>query len=253
MLALVVARSDAVPNVLRRVDLDTDEELPNVAQSLRRPVLTTMYLRYLNDEDTAGFVNAVSQRYTVAVLEKIVLQGSLLARRAATMALGFLGDIDSTPVMTRALHDQDCGVRLLAETGLRELWCRDGGDGQRERLRILVHLNLSELYDVAVEAADELIAASPWIAEAWNQRAIALFNLQEFDDSARDCEQALARNPYHYAAAVGLANCHLERKNPKQALVAFRHALELNPDLDSVRSQIELLEQEIEDSREKWQ
>ncbi|MFM7844902.1 MAG: tetratricopeptide repeat protein, partial [Planctomycetota bacterium] len=80
-----------------------------------------------------------------------------------------------------------------------------------------------------------------------------LFNLQEFDDSARDCEQALARNPYHYAAAVGLANCHLERKNPKQALVAFRHALELNPDLDSVRSQIELLEQEIEDSREKWQ
>ena len=224
-----------------------------MAKSLRRPVLTTMYLRYLEDEDTAGFVDSVSRRYTVAVLERLVLQGSMLARRAATMALGFLGDIDSTPVMTRALQDADCGVRLLAETGLRELWCRDGGDGQRERLRILVHLNLSELYDVAVEAADELIESSPWIAEAWNQRAIAHYNLQAYEESARDCEQALARNPYHYAAAVGLANCHLERNDPKAALDAFRHALEINPDMDSVRSQVEMLEQAIEDSREKWQ
>lgn len=221
--------------------------------SFRHPVLTTLYQRYLADENTAGFVDAVSRRYTVAVLERLVVRGTVLTRRAATMALGFLGDIDSTPVMTRALQDADCGVRLLAETGLRELWCRDGGDGQRERLRILVHLNLSELYDVAVEAADELIKSAPWLAEAWNQRAIAHYHLQQYDESARDCEQALVRNPYHYAAAVGLANCHLERNDPHAALDAFRQALDLNPDMDTVRSQIEFLEQALEGQREKWQ
>lgn len=216
-------------------------------------MLTSLYLRYLEDENTAGFVDAVSQRYTVAVLERLALGGTQLARRAATMALGFLGDFQSTPVMTRALQDSDCGVRLLAEAGLRELWCRDGGDGQREQLRVIIHLNLSELYDDAAESADALIAAAPGFAEAWNQRAIAFYHLQQYAESARDCQQALTLNPHHYAAAVGLANCHLELNDPHAALDAFRQALHINPDMDSIRSQVEFLEQSLEERREKWQ
>lgn len=215
-------------------------------RQLRQPHLVVLYQQYLEDENTAGFVRAVSERYNVATLERLVTTGSRDVRRAAAMALGFLGDINSTAVMSRGLHDADQGVRLLSDAGVRELWCRDGSDDQRRQLRRLLRLNLSERFDEAVDAATEMLDTAPWFAEAWNQRGIAYFQLQQYEEAASDCRQALERNPHHFGAAVGLAHCHLELNDPYAALEAFRQALEINPDLEGVRHQVEFLEQSLE-------
>ncbi len=217
--------------------------LPSTA---RQPHLVNLYQLYLNNEHTAGFVQAVSVRYSVATLERLSLSGSRLSRRAATMALGFLGDMRSNAVLSRGLHDADRGVRILAEAGLRELWCRDGSDDQRQQLRVIMRLNVAEAFDETVDAATQLIETAPWVAEAWNQRAIAYYHLQQYAEAVRDCRQALERNPLHFAAAVGLAHSHLELNEPYEALDAFRLAVEINPDLEGVRTQIQFLEQSLE-------
>jgi tetratricopeptide (TPR) repeat protein len=211
----------------------------------RKPVLLKYYHRYLRDEDSAAFIRAVSRRYLVGALERIAARGDRVARRAAVMALGFLGDYASNAVLGRALHDADRGVRLLADSGIRELWTRDGDEAQRQRLAVVMRLNSNQQHEEAARLAGELIDDSPWFAEAWNQRAIAYFHMGQFDDAANDSHQTLELNPYHFGAAIGIAHCYLELDDAHAALENFRRALRLNPDLEGVRAQIEYLQRTL--------
>lgn len=212
----------------------------------RYPTLETLYQRYLSDQASANFVQAVSSTYTVATLERLAEYGQRNSRRAATMALGFLGDYASNQTMGRRLSDEDRGVRILAENGIRELWIRDGSEAQRQSLQVIIRLNNSQQPLPAERRASELIEEAPFFAEAWNQRAIALFQRGRFDESANDCCQTLELNPYHFGAAVGMGQCYLELNDPVGALDSFRRALKLHPGLEDVRAQVSYLERALE-------
>lgn len=210
------------------------------------PRLIKFYYAYLNDEDAAKFIKSVSGHYTIATLQRLAKFGSHVVRRAGTLALGFIGGYESNAAMGRALHDPDRGVRLLAENCIRQLWCRDGSEPQVHALRAIMRLNTAEQFEEAIDRAEELIEEAPWFAEAWNQRAIAYFHLGRYDDSANDCHQTLELNPYHFGAAVGMAHCYLEMNDAVAALECFRRALNLNPDMEGVRAQVEYLERSLE-------
>lgn len=212
----------------------------------RRPLLERLYQRYLDTEQTAVFVNAVARHYLLSTLERIAKGGNHVSRRAAIMAVGFLGDFSQNSLLGQALRDRDRGVRLLADSGIRQLWRRSGTPSQQEWLARICRLNQNEQYAEAMEEASQLIEECPVVAETWNQRAIGRFATRRFDEAASDCQQALERNPYHFGAAVGLAHCYLHLNEPFAALENFRRALSLNPDLADVRGQIELLERTLE-------
>jgi tetratricopeptide (TPR) repeat protein len=97
-----------------------------------------------------------------------------------------------------------------------------------------------------VRRATGLIEEAPGIAEAWNQRAVAYDLLQDAAHSIRDCHQALELNPYHFAAALGMAHCYLRLGKARQALEAFRRALRLNPNLEAARAQMVRLQRTLE-------
>jgi tetratricopeptide (TPR) repeat protein len=212
----------------------------------RRNVLETLYHRYLRTENTAGFVKAVGERYTLGTLERLAIGGKQVVRRAATMAVGFLGDYRQNAILGRALADSDRGVRLLADSGIRQLWRRDGNRRQQELLARLCRLNQNDEYAQAIRSATELIDEAAHFAEAWNQRAVAYFAQRQFEDAANDCHQTLELNPYHFGALVGMGHCYLQLDEPVAALENFRRALAINPDLEDVRGRIELLERTLE-------
>lgn len=212
------------------------------------PLLDCFYLRYLDDEDSASFILATSRVYLISTLERLALCGANLTRRGAVLALSFLGNYESNTVLGQALRDRDRLVRILAENGLRELWSRDGSDRQRQRLANVVRLNNSLRHLEALDAATSLIEEAPGFAEAWNQRAIAHFQLRHYDDAANDCLQTLELNGYHFGAAVGMAHCYLETGEAFAALECFRRAVEINPNLEAVRGQIEFLEKALEET-----
>ena len=210
------------------------------------PLLDRLYHQYLEDEDSAAFIHGVAQRYTTCTLERLATSGERVTRRAAVLALGYIGQYDSNGVLGLALHDDDRGVRILAENGIRELWCRCGTEAQRQRLSIIVRLNASQQYDQAILQATDLIQQAPWFAEAWNQRAIGYYQLAQYELSASDCHQALEINPYHFGAAVGMGHCYLELSDGFAALECFRRAVKLNPSMEDVRAQVEYLQRQLE-------
>lgn len=212
----------------------------------RRTSLERLYHRYLETENTAAFITGVSERYLLSTLERLAWGGGHVLRRAAVMAVGFLGDYSHNAILGRGLNDKDRGVRLLADSGIRQLWRRDGNTSQRQALSRICRLNQNDQYRQTIREATSLIDEVAHFAEAWNQRAVAYFALREFEDAANDCHQTLELNAYHFGAAVGLGHCYLQLDEPFAALENFRRALALNPDLEDVRGQIEMLERTLE-------
>jgi tetratricopeptide (TPR) repeat protein len=211
----------------------------------RTPLLHELYHRYLVDQSTETFRVAVGRRYTIGTLERLSWAGDRMARRAAILALGVLGDYASNAAIGRALQDADRGVRILADNAIRQLWCRAGTSRQRKSLETAVEFNGARRFLEAIEETTRLIAEAPSLAEAWNQRALALFSLGRFAESIRDCVQTLEINPYHFGAATGMAQSYMQTNNRAKALESFRRALKLNPSLEGVRAHVLYLQRTL--------
>ena len=216
--------------------------------SLRYPQLDRFYQRFLNEENTADFIQAVSTKYNLASLERLAIGGGRMSRRAAILAIGFLGDFSSNEVVGGALTDDDRAVRMLADHGIRELWQRQGTAGQQQALKRLFRLVDQSRMDEAVVAATRLIEVNPAFSEAYSQRAIAFCALGDYESALVDCREALHFNPFHFPAAIGLAHCCMQIDEAPGALAGYRLALNINPDLDSVRRQVSRLERMLENN-----
>ena len=212
----------------------------------RVPFLLALYNGYLEDHDSTGFVDKLSQLYLQGTLERLTEHPLREVRRAAILALGFVGDYSANHIVGRALCDEDRVVRNLADNSIRSIWPRAGDPSQQREAALLVQLNAARRYEEVVHRASTLIAKASEYGEAWNQRAIAYFGLGRLQDSIRDCHQTLEINPYHFAAAAGMGQAYLQLGNHGCALECFRRALRLNADLEAVRVQIVRLTRMIE-------
>lgn len=212
-----------------------------------QPVLLTIYQQYLEDSDSVDFVRAVSKRYAQGTLERLVLDAECPVRRAAVLALGYLGDYQVNHTVGQAMQDEDRTVRLLAEKACRCVWNRAGDEGQRRELADIVRLNATKQYQEAIQRASTLLADAPWFAEVWYQRGSAWFQRNELKQAIHDWHQALELNPYHFVAAVAMGDACLLLGKRVAALDAFRRALRLNPDLERVKAQVTRLSSQIDD------
>ena len=204
----------------------------------RITLIERKFRRYLRDENSATFIHGVSQAYTETTLQRVAGGGTRTARRAAVLALGFVGGYGSNTVLGKSLRDPDRAVRILAENAIRAVWHRAGGEVMSRQLAIVGRLCSSGLFDEAIELATELIDMLPWFAEAWNRRGIAHYGCGDFAQSIEDCRQALDMNHYHFTAAAGMGHCYLELGDSHSALDCFRRALRLNPGMEDVREQV---------------
>jgi tetratricopeptide (TPR) repeat protein len=189
------------------------------------------------------FRKKVGEKYNEGTLLRLLKSGEVKTRRAAAFTLGLLGTMENAnAALADALHDEDNEVRRLAGDALWSLWF--GGDSPEccRELRRVVRLKdrqqvLSEL--------DRLIARAPLFAEAYNQRAIVQFRLQQYEKSVADCERVLQLNPHHFGAQAGLGQCYLHLRKHKAALKAFRAALRINPRLDGVAATVRAIEKAL--------
>jgi tetratricopeptide (TPR) repeat protein len=214
---------------------------------IRSPQLLDLYEKYLDNQDSAAYIRQISARYSQGTLERLARHQFREVRRAAILALGFLGDYKCNHVMGRALLDDDRTVRTLAENGIRSVWARMGGEQERRELEEILRLNAAQQLKEVIARATKLIERCPWFAEAWYQRALAHHGLGRLADAIRDCHECLEINPYHFIAATTMGQAYLELENPVSALECFRRALRLNPDLEAVRNHVVRLARMVED------
>ncbi len=210
-------------------------------------VLLRSYQRYLQDGETARFIQSVASRYSIATLLRVLQEGDTFRRRAAALALGFIGDISCNAALGPLLCDRDRKVRLVVDDSLRSIWARDGAAEHRHLLERVMRLNECGEHEQAVKLSTELVQANHVFAEAYHQRSLALFHLDEIAESIEDCRRVLQLNHYHYAAMIGLGHCNLELGDLLESLFWFRCALDTYPDLEPVRVQVRRLEIAIQE------
>jgi tetratricopeptide (TPR) repeat protein len=175
----------------------------------------------------------------------------LETRRRATAWLGEVGVIADAPVLIGALSDADEVVRTLAAHSVWQVWGRSG-DAEADGL---LQVGIEEMNrgdgPAAVETFTKAIQRKPDFAEAWNKRATVYFLMGEHEKSLKDCDEVMKRNPAHFGALAGYGQIYLQLDQPERALVYFRRALQVNPNMRGVQQIIPQLEQLLTERRKR--
>lgn len=209
--------------------------------ALRSNRLATAYRRYLSSAEVAMFAWEVDEHYSQFTLLTLLTRGESETRRAAAMALGILGNRESISSLARALNDADRGVRLAADDSFRAILLRDCASEHHQQLLRVMHLNDGGEYQDAIDNAEELVKQAPRFAEAHHQLAICWHGMGNHFQAEGVYRSSLWFCRFHYAAWQGLARCRIELDDNSGALMALRRALDICPDLESVRLQIRTL------------
>ena len=173
----------------------------------------------------------------------------LETRRRATAWLGEVGVIADAPVLIGALSDADEVVRTLAEHSVWQVWGRSGDAEADGLLQAGIEQMSRGDGPAAVETFTKAIQRKPDFAEAWNKRATVYFLMGEHEKSLKDCDEVMKRNPAHFGALAGYGQIYLQLDQPDRALVYFRRALQVNPNMRGVQQIIPQLEQLLTERR----
>lgn len=143
----------------------------------------------------------------------------------------------------KAAKDEGEGDVIVAE--IWKVWQSSGRPELDEAMDKAIRSMAFGLQPVALGLLDDLVARAPDWAEAWNKRATVLFLLDELDRSLADIERVLALEPRHFGALAGRGLIYMRKEQNREALVAFRQALAVNPFLKERFELIPSLEKKL--------
>lgn len=129
---------------------------------------------------------------------------------------------------------------------IQRRWARSGSDTADLLMRRAQTAMRGKQTELAIELLDRIISLEPDWAEAWNQRANALFLAGDPIRSMLDIGETLKREPRHYGAMMGLGTILRQQGDDKRAMVAYRRALEIYPQLEAVKNAVESLKTEVD-------
>lgn len=170
-------------------------------------------------------------------------------RAEAVVWIANRGAMSDAPLLHERLRDESPFVRAYAERGLWLLWARSGDAATDELMARGTEEMQSGQHAKAVETFTSVIKAKPDFAEAWNRRATVHYLAGDFERSIADCGEVLKRNPRHFGALSGMGQIFFQLQDYDQALVWYRRALEVNPNMTGVELSIKGIEELLRDKR----
>jgi len=173
------------------------------------------------------------------------------ARRDAAIRLGEVGTMTDVTPLVAALRDADAQTRDRAEQALWRIWARSG-DAEVDALYQtgIVQMNAGDLPQ-AIVTFGRIIELKPEFAEGWNKRATLYFLTGDLRKSLADCDEVMKRNPNHFGALAGYAQIYVRLEYYERALEYSRRALEINPNLDGVRRNAEVIERLLDERHKR--
>ncbi len=129
---------------------------------------------------------------------------------------------------------------------IQRRWARSGSDTADLLMTRAQEAVKARQLELAIELLDRVISLEPGWAEAWNQRANALFLAGDSIRSLLDIAEALKREPRHYGAMAGLGVILRQQGDDKRAMVAYRRLLEVYPQLEAAKKAVESLKTEVD-------
>ena len=212
---------------------------PNEFLSVTQPPLA--------EGDASRLADEVNRRWSVEQVCSLLSCTVPEARRVSALVIGLIGDLRFSGCLARGLHDKDDKVAEMAEHGLWSIWMRSGKCETCVFFEQALDAIAAERYDHAVELLDRVLEIDPDFAEAYNQKAIALFLEGRYRDSIAMCQQAIERCPSHFGAMAGLGHGFAHLQDWDKALRCYRKALAINPNMPAIASAVKRLEAKVAD------
>ena len=153
------------------------------------------------------------------------------------------------PLLLGQLRDADARVRGVAEQALWLLWSRSGDAAIDQLLAAGIEQMQAGRLDDAIASFGEVIRRRPAFAEGWNKRATAYYLAGDYRRSLADCDQVMKRNPSHFGALSGYGQIHFRLEQYEKAISYWRRALEVNPNMEGVGTNIEGAQQLLKEKR----
>jgi tetratricopeptide (TPR) repeat protein len=191
-------------------------------------------------EEAVAFVR---ERWTCPQVIQLLEDKSADVRKVAALALSLVGDQSAVKPLAVALHDKDPMVSQMAEHGLWAIWFRLG----KPTAACLVKCGNTHMHhgnnECAIEKFSQAIQEDPGFAEAYNQRAIAHYLSERFEESIQDCKAALVHMPQHFGAMAGMGHCYAHLGQWAEARRCYRLALAIHPRLEGIEASLQQIEQ----------
>jgi len=115
-----------------------------------------------------------------------------------------------------ALYDTDPEVRAHAEGAVWQLWSRSGDPEVDTLLKSGIRQMDDGHMGQAVETFTRITERRPDFAEGWNKRATAYYLMGDYDQSLKDCDEVIKRNPQHWGALSGYGQIYLSWTGPSR-------------------------------------
>ena len=162
-------------------------------------------------------------------------------RLQAVAQLAVSGQMADAQVLLDALYDDDAGVRAAAEQGVWQVWMRSGDPDVDALLQSGIRHMEQRQMGQAVDAFTRVIEKRPDFAEGWNKRATAYYLMGDVDQSLKDCDEVIKRNPHHFGALSGYGLLYVQRGELERAREYFERALEVNPNMEGVEQTVTMI------------
>jgi tetratricopeptide (TPR) repeat protein len=188
-------------------------------------------------------LRAVQERWSCPQILPLLKDKSGDVRKVAALALSLAGDESAVGPLAVALHDEDAMVAQMAEHALWSIWFRIG----KPRAVQLVKCGNTHMhhgnYVCAIEKFTQAIQEDPEFAEAYNQRVIAYYLSERFEQAIADCKATLARVPQHFGAMAAMGHCHAHLGQWREARQCYRLALAIHPRLEGIQGSLRQIDE----------
>jgi len=199
----------------------------------------------LEQRDADELAATVKSHWSVSELCELLRTGSLDARRVVCLTLGLVGCDGCSQCLASVLKDEDPTLAELAEHAMWSIWFRSGSPESMGFFKRGLEVMDRDDHAAAVEAFGRAIAADPAFAEAYNQRSIAHYMLEDWPRSLADCQRALNLMPHHFGAWAGKGHCHAQMGELNEAAECYRRALSINPRMQAIAGALARLDERL--------
>jgi len=197
----------------------------------------------LERKDLVGLLQLLKSRWQADQIVELLKSRHGDARKVAALSLALVGGQCCLGPLSEQLKDPDPVVNGMAEHALWSIWFRSGCCEANHQLAKGAQAMENQDLAQAIQHFSRAIEIDPKFAEAYNQRAIANYLLDHFNESIDDCRRTTELMPCHFGAWAGMGHCHAHQGRMAAALACYRKALSINPHLECLTEACEELKQ----------
>jgi tetratricopeptide (TPR) repeat protein len=193
-------------------------------------------------QDLSGLLQLLKTRWSPEQIRDLMRSPHTDARKVALLALALVGPTCCVEELSFQLKDSDAIIQELAEHALWAIWIRSGKTCEANQLVCKGADALTRReFEKAIELFNGAIRSDPDFAEAYNQRAIAYYLSEDYENSIADCRRTIKRMPCHFGAWAGMGHCHAHLHQINCAIECYEKALAIHPGMECVREAVEEL------------